>query len=134
MSWWAMLRRPDGGKAVEVPRHLEWGMLVEGGNDLAELNVTYNYGALFLKAGLSSPKGSLAMLDGMTGAEALEHLERAAKVLTTMAQDEGRPDPSDSGGGEWEDHWEATPANAPRVLKVMASWSRQHPDAVWDIG
>jgi len=45
MSWWLTIK--ENGRLVTVDKFEAGGTQVVGGSDIAELNITYNYGKLF---------------------------------------------------------------------------------------
>lgn len=98
---------------VEVERHEEGGTYMIGGNDQAELNVTYNYGRVYRRI----TGGNLRdMLDGKVAGETIPLLERCVAELGTERS---------------ADYWEAADGNAGAALAILLGWARQHPDAVW---
>jgi hypothetical protein len=112
MSYWVYLSG-ENGAAVEVERHSEGGTFAVGGNDKAELNVTYNYAKCYGLADFS-----LRDLNGMKGKDAIALLERVATFLGTE---------------RYDDYWAPTPGNAGFALSILLGWARQHPDAVFSV-
>ena len=112
MSWWVYLK--EGDEPVSVSRHSEGGTQVMDGNDVAELNVTYNYSGLFQAAfdGIHFVEA----LDGKRAQEVVPLLERAVERLGD------KPD---------GDYWAKTEGNAGHALSVLLGWARQHPQAVF---
>jgi hypothetical protein len=109
--------------AVIVEPFEDGGTYVVGGTCEAELNVTYNYGGEFRRAWADDPNPSgsgvlVRMLDGKRAGDVIEILEHGAEVLGTDRA---------------LDYWEPTPGNAGAVLARLASWARQHPDAVFKV-
>lgn len=113
MSHWVYLTDANG-EALAVGLHEEGGTYVMGGNDSAELNVTYNYSKFihpFIEGGLHG-------LHGMIASESIPLLEQAVDCLGT---DRDR------------DYWLATPGNAGHALNVLLSWARLWPDGIWEV-
>lgn len=100
MSWDVSLMQD--GKPVYVQPHTEGGTYKVGGNDRAELNITYNY-APFYYNHLDEKEG-LRWLHGKTGAETKSALRSAIHEL---------------GVGQDRDYWKATPGNAGAALAIF---------------
>ncbi len=114
MSYDVALLDKDG-QACKVESHEEGGTYVLGGNDRAELNVTYNYGGL-IRAALH-PDG-LRWLHGKTAKETHQKLEVAVLTLGNT------PD---------ADYWATTQGNAGHALAILLGWGIEHPDGMWDV-
>lgn len=106
MSWDVYLERD--GETVEVPSHTEGGTIAIGGDDRAELNVTYNY----------SEHYPFRSLDGATARDTIGILRDAVATLGTERD---------------SDYWASTPGNAGHALSVLLRWAEAHPDAVWRV-
>ena len=106
------------------------GTYVLGGNDLAELNITYNYSEIFERVlsgaveemdkfsrVFGGKKDGIRMIYGMTGAESIPLLEAAIEKL---------------GDDVDKDYWKATEGNAKRALSQLLALARLRPDGVWE--
>ena len=105
----------DEGIARVVP-HQEGATIVVGGDDSAELNVTYNYGKFYYDH-LDKQHG-LKWLHKKKAQDTIERLEAAVKELGTERDG---------------DYWAATAGNAGHALFILLSWAKQHPDAIFDV-
>ena len=116
MSWWVYLK--EGDEPVSVARHSEGGTRTLYVNDVAELNVTYNYSGIFQAAfdGIHY----VETLDGKQAQEVIPLLERAVQRLGD------KPEPN-------KDYWAKTEGNAGHALAVLLGWARQHPQAVFTV-
>jgi len=104
------------GKICSVPRHTEGGTYTVGGNDHAELSVTYNYAGWFR---VLDPGGAgLCWLNDQRSGDTISRLESAIAALGTERS---------------QDYWEATRGNAGWALSVLLSWARMFPDARWSV-
>jgi hypothetical protein len=110
MSYWVYLENPKG-KSVSVENHHEGGSYVVGGTNLAELNVTYNYGSVYGKLIGGTLKDAL---NGKKASEVIPMLEKVVGILGTK-QD--------------EDYWKPTQGNAGHALSILLGWARQYPEA-----
>lgn len=125
MSWWVYLypgdstEREQQDSAVEplaVERFSEGGTQMMGGNDRAELNVTYNYGRRFREA-----------FDGLHFKDAL-HNQRAEAVTALLQRG------VECLGTETDDdYWASTPGNAGAALALLLAWAKRHPTGVFVI-
>lgn len=106
------------GRSVSVGPHNEGSIrsAIGPGEDTAVIDVTYNYARFFYEA-LDQEDG-LRWLNGKNGAETCGRLLASVQKL------------SDDDGGT-NSYWAVTPANAKRVLVLLASWAQQHPTAIW---
>lgn len=95
---------------------LTGGTYAADGTRVAWLNVTYNYSGFYYRPDVFGAKGIRAIY-GMTGADSIPVLERAASAL------------KDDVSG---DYWEATEGNAKRPLLKLAALAKLRPDGVWD--
>lgn len=111
VSYWVMLL-DSAGDPVRVPRHWDGGTYILGGNDLAELNVTGNYGGWIS----SVIEGGIKWLDGRRAGDCVDVLRTAVGMLGTQRS---------------EDYWAATAGNAGYALSILLAWAIQHPDAVF---
>lgn len=116
MSYDVELVHPVTGKTLELdePHQMKGGTYCVGGTRLAELNVTYNYSRHFRRV-LHESKG-IRSIYGMTGAESLPVLQRAAAELADDVDD---------------DYWKATEGNAKAALLQLIALARLRPDGVW---
>lgn len=119
MSYRISLCYDHGPAELETP-HTEGGTILLGGDTRATMTVTYNYAPLFHEH--LDKKQGLRWVYGKTGRCVAPRLRDAVKALQEL-----EPAPSES-----DDYWEPTPRNAAHALEVMLSWSRQHPDAIWE--
>ena len=114
MSWDVALTYPNDTIARVSP-HYEGTTILLGGNDQAEMSVTYNYGRCWRVHGW----GNLAdEFNGKTARDTIPELRRMIAVLGTET------DP---------DYWAATDGNAGAALAVMLCWAEEHPDAAWSV-
>lgn len=111
MSYWVYLELP--GALAQVERFEDGGTYVLGGTVNAELNVTYNYSAVFKRYSFS-----LRELSGKRAQDTINTLELLTKILPN------EPDP---------DYWKATRGNAGAVIHRLLRWAHQHPDAIWRV-
>jgi hypothetical protein len=102
----------EEGETCTVERHKEGGTYVLNGTEEAHLNVTYNYSGDLHQA-LDEDDG-IRWLYNKTGAECLERLKGAVKVLGTTRSD---------------NYWEKTPGNAGYALSILLKWAKEHPTA-----
>lgn len=153
----------EDGEPVCVEPHSVGSILVVGGNDRAEMTITYNYSDQF-KALDEAER--LDWLNGKSGAETIERLERAVVTLGT----EVHRGPYyvlkleyAEASNEWIErlgnvdfeapenaelfaealklgviyntggYWKSTPGNAGHVLNILLSWAKQCPNACWRI-
>lgn len=107
MSWDISLQYDDG-KVCTVARHTEGAIYAVGGVDLADLNVTYNYGKHFAFGGLH----------GCEARDTVAELRSATMKLGTVKAD---------------DYWEATEGNAGFAASILLAWAEQHPGAIWHV-
>ena len=106
MSWWVSIEDEEE-RCMEVPLFCEGGTYAIGGDTVASLNVTYNYGVHYWR--VLGTKEGLKSLDGLRPEEALEYLERGVEAL----------------GDEVDgDYWKASEGNAKRPLVILAEWCR----------
>ncbi len=98
---------------LDVPHTMKGGTYAIGGTREASLNVTYNYAPHFYR--VVGEKG-IRTLYGMTGAESVPLLERAAEMLADDVD---------------ENYWKSTEGNAKRALLDLANLARLCPDGVW---
>lgn len=112
MSWDVALVGDNG--VVRVAAHEEGGTYVLGGNDRAELNVTYNYGPVYRRV---LGHNLIDWLDGERAGDTIDTLKRVVVELGVEPDD---------------DYWAATDGNAGRAAEILRRWAEQHPDAKWD--
>ncbi len=99
---------------LDDPHDMRGGTYAMGGTREAHLNVTYNYGSAFRKV---LGEGGIRTIYGMTGAESIPVLQRAADQLG-----------DDATGNYWDD----TEGNAKRALYKLIALAKLRPDGVWD--
>lgn len=99
---------------LDDPHDMRGGTYAMGGTREAHLNVTYNYGSAFRKV---LGEGGIRTIYGMTGAESIPVLQRAADQLG-----------DDTTGNYWDD----TEGNAKRALYKLIALAKLRPDGVWD--
>lgn len=109
MSWEVRLvDRYDN--SVKVAVHNEGGILVAGGTDRAEMNVTFNYSKRIIDAlGVDFTK-----LNHMRAGDTIKALHAAVEKLGTDRSD---------------DYWADTPGNVGHMLSVLLGWALSHPNA-----
>lgn len=102
----------------EDVHHMTGGTYEVGGSREASLNITYNYAKHYYRvfaAGPGYPNG-IRSIYGMTGAESIPVLEKAAVLL---------------GDEVSENYWEATEGNAKRPLFQLIALAKMRPDGIW---
>jgi len=115
---------------LENAHFMRGGTYCNGGTNLAELSVTYNYAPFFRKVfGDENVKLSdwdklfggaetgIRRLYGMGGADSIPILEKAISELAD--------DVTDS-------YWDGTEGNAKRALIQLLTLAKMRPDGVWD--
>ncbi len=113
MSWWIYL---EGESVGSVDCIQEGGTQVMGGTDQPELNITYNYGELFRKAGLPD---ALKSLHEKRAGDTIEMLKAAVAFLGTNRYT--------------KDYWAPTLGNAGFALSILLGWALKYPDGVWRV-
>ena len=134
MSWWVYLQdhgqKPwcsfgdDGPDAcpepcypnVEIDSFQDGGTQAIGGSNVAELNITYNYGKFYYQF-LDGEIG-LRWLMGKSGKEALPRLILAVDQLGAVRD---------------KDYWAATAGNAGATLALLAQWAKAYPEAIFRV-
>ncbi len=118
MSYDISLRDPVTKETLEVdePHFMTGGTYRLGGTKELWLNVTYNYSDYYYRDGVFGEKG-IRTIYGMTGAESIPVLEKAAAAL---------------GDDVDPDYWTATEGNAKRPLLQLIAMAKMRPDGVWD--
>ncbi|MDD3474441.1 MAG: hypothetical protein PHP08_00875 [Candidatus Dojkabacteria bacterium] len=106
----------EKGEPVIVENHSEGGTYVMGGTRDAELNVTYNYSHFYYQH-LNGKEG-LRWLNGKKAKDVIDALEKAIRELGIERD---------------SDYWEATEGNAGYALRILLTWARQYPDAVFEV-
>jgi hypothetical protein len=114
MSWELKLNDKEG-KPVEVDVFEEGGTYAVGGTNLAELNVTYNYGKVLREVWNGE---SLTLLNGKNAGRMLKLLRDSVKVLGTKQDN---------------DYWNATEGNVGYMLNILLTWAEANPDAVFEV-
>lgn len=116
MSYDLQLEDPVTGDVLHTDEvHLvRGGTYAVGGTTELSFNVTYNYAPHFYRT--MGEKG-LRSLYGMTGAESLEVISKAAEQLSDDVDD---------------NYWEPTEGNAKRALHGLLALARLRPDGVWN--
>lgn len=108
MSYWVYLENKESA-SVQVPMHTEGGVMILGGTELAEMNVTYNYSVHF------SVKNEL---HGKTAEETIPILEGAVEHFGTERT---------------MNYWDASEGNVGYMCSILLSWAKLHPDAIWRV-
>lgn len=118
MSYNISLTDPVTGKTMELnePHFMIGGTYRLGGTKKLWLNVTYNYGPLYRRPDVFGELG-IRSIYGMTGADSIPVLERAASALANDTD---------------TDYWEPTEGNAKRPLLQLLAMAKLRPDGVWD--
>ena len=123
MSYWVYLKDKDGNM-LQVPSHSEGGTRVMGGTTEAELNVTVNYYAQFVKVNLdfrerdSVGRNGKTAIHGKRAGDLIPQLKDAVKTLGTVRDD---------------NYWSSTPGNAGFALSILLRWAELHPDGVFEV-
>jgi len=112
MSYWISLQK--NGELVSVPKYEEGGTYAIGGTEEADLNVTYNYGTNYARAGFNLYDD----LHGKIAADTVLNLSMVVAVLGTVRD---------------SDYWAAADGNAGYAANILLSWARLHPDAIWNV-
>lgn len=92
------------------------GTYAIGGTRELRLNVTYNYSSFYYRPDVLGKKG-IRTIYGMTGAESILLLEKAASALSDDVN---------------QDYWEPTEGNAKRPLLQLAVMAKMRPNGIWD--
>lgn len=147
MSWDICLNDEDG-QPVEVEQHEEGGTFALGGTTRAELNITYNYGALVR---LAAKAVGYDLITGMAKREDNESVFSLLLLTYDFSEDAVNALPGKTGedtkdilramyealgGGRYsrhEDYWAPTPGNVAHALDILATWAEQHPNATWSV-
>ena len=118
MSYDISLRDPITQETLEVdePHFMMGGTYQIGGTTRLWLNVTYNYGQFYRREDVLGEKGIRAIY-GMTGADSIPVLEKAAAALGDDVSD---------------DYWEATEGNAKKPLLQLIAMAKMRPDGTWE--
>lgn len=118
MSYDISLTDPVTGKTLELeePHFMIGGTYKLGGTKELWLNVTYNYSSFYRRSDVFGEHG-IRSIYGMTGADSIPILERAASAL---------------GNDTDTDYWEPTEGNAKRPLLQLLAMAKLRPDGVWD--
>jgi hypothetical protein len=105
---WDIALRDASGDVVGVPRFTDGGTFPLGGSEVAELNVTYNYGKLFSFGDLHGciAKDTIPVLEGV--------VERCGATPSS-------------------DYWECTKGNVGRAALRLLTWAKLHPLATWEV-
>lgn len=116
MSYNIELTCPVTGRTMELDEnhHMRGGTYAVGGTRYAELNVTYNYSKYYY-ALIDADRGIRAIY-GMTGAESIPILQKAADALKNDVDD---------------DYWAGTEGNAKAALLQLIALAKMRPDGVW---
>ena len=101
---------------VEEPHFMTGGTYQVGGCRELWLNITYNYGELYRRDDVFGSEG-IRTIYGMTGADSIPVLEKAAAALGNEASD---------------DYWEATEGNAKKPLLQLIAMAKMRPDGIWE--
>jgi len=114
MGWWIYLEDEDG--IVNVDAHMEGGVIALGGNNQADMSVTWNYSQYYYEH--IDKENGFRWLNDKVAMDTIERLKTAINLLGTETSN---------------DYWESTPGNAGNILKVLLGWARQHPKATWRV-
>ncbi len=116
MSYDIDLKDPVSKETIhfDTIHHMRGGTYAMGGTTEASLNITYNYSKHYYR--VFGEKG-IRTIYGMTGAESIPVLQRAAEQL---------------GDDVDEDYWSPTEGNAKRPLFQLIAMAQLRPDGVWD--
>lgn len=120
MSYDIMLVDPITRKCLQLdtPHLMRGGTYILGGTEEAALNVTYNYAAHYDKVLHVGSERGIRGLHGMSGADSIPLLERAAAALKDDKVD---------------DYWDPTEGNAKSALLQFVALAKMRPDGVWDV-
>lgn len=115
MSYDVALIDPVSKEVLQLndPHQMRGGTYALGGTADASLNVTYNYAGYFHR--VLGVKG-LRKIYGMTGAESISVLEKAADQLGDKVSD---------------NYWEATEGNVKRAIHQLIALAKLRPDGLW---
>lgn len=115
MSYDIELTDPKTGETIEFDeKHvLRGGTYCVGGTNLAELNVTYNYGTHYYRT--MGDKG-IRTIYGLTGEQSIPVLQAAIEQL---------------GDDISLDYWEPTEGNAKAALKDLLTLAEIAPHGIW---
>jgi hypothetical protein len=131
------------GAPVKVSLHEEGSNYAIGGNDLAEMTVTYNYQWFFYH--FLNHEHGLAWLNGKKAGECIDRLAAAVDDLGDKPhthKEETPHETDDTGKIKFKDkawmrqnggYWCDTPGNAGHSLAVLLGWAKEHPDAVFEV-
>ena len=100
---------------LDRPHFMRGGTYAMYGTCELWLNVTYNYGEIYRRQNVLG-EGGIRSIYGMTGAESIPVLEKAASALN---------DEVDS------DYWKPTEGNAKRPLLQLITIAKMRPDGIW---
>ena len=114
MSWWVSLN--EKGELVTVDNFSDGGTYVVGGSTDANLNITYNYSALYHEY-LDKDKG-LEYLNRKSAKTCIPKLEKAVEALGTERA---------------SDYWLATLGNAGYALSILLKWAKAYPEALFSV-
>lgn len=116
MSWWISLNDEEGEYLYSEEVIAEGGTYAIGGTDEMCLNVTYNYSQHYYKH--VNEENGIRWLDGKTGEETAEVLEKAIEALGDDVDD---------------NYWNATEGNAKKALTTLLRWAKERPDGIWRV-
>ncbi len=118
MSYDINLNDPVDGHTIrfDTPHQMHGGTYCIGGTDEAWLNITYNYAPFYYREEVFGPVG-IRTIYGMTGAESIPVLEKAANAL---------------GNDVSNSYWDATEGNAKKPLLQLLAMAKMRPDGIWD--
>ena len=120
MSYSAYLTEPETGATIQLKRtdavpQPAGGIMRVSPVKYAELNITFNYGAIFRR--FFGEEG-IRKLNGMRAASSMSLLVPAIDKL----KDDVDPD-----------YWRATEGNAKRALQHLRTLAELRPDGIWKI-
>ena len=98
---------------LDEPHQMKGGTYAVGGTTEASLNITYNYSKHYYR--VLGDQG-LRSIYGLTGADAIPVLEKAASLLADDVH---------------EDYWAPTAGNAKRALMQLIALAKMRPDGVF---
>lgn len=148
MSWDFSLKSPVTGEILTVEPHFMYGgdvkvEYVDGEpiklpNDLAELNVTYNYSSYYYEAARSfkdiTETGGIRDLDGMFAVDAVNFINKLIEYIENKYRPNGQwIEGTRTSEGDTSDYWEVTAANALIPLYQLLTLSKMRPDGVWEV-
>lgn len=105
----------EDGNVVSVETHYGGGYILVGGNDFADISITYNYSKYFYDT--IDEHSGIRWLYGRTGEQCVPVLRGAINYL---------------GDKQSVDYWKPTAGNAGYVLLILLKWAEDNPTAVFE--